>query len=105
VEKYAWHAVVKEGCMEEYIRRHAALWPEMKAALKAAGICNYTIWAMGNQLFGYYECEKGIAYAIRAQHDSPVVQKWEQHMTDIMIMERDPITGAQPELKKVFELD
>lgn len=48
MEKYAWKATVKEGMLEEYQRRHDNIWPELKELLKAAGICNYTIWNVGN---------------------------------------------------------
>ncbi len=105
MEKYAWHAKIKEGTLEEYTRRHNEIWPEMKQVLKDAGICNYTIWNMGTEMFGYYECEKGIEYAARVQSESPVVKKWDAYMKDILIMEMDPVTGAQPLLKKVFEMD
>lgn len=59
MEKVTWRAVIKEGMVKEYIKRHDEIWPEMVETLKAAGICNYTIWLDGNSLFGYYECEKG----------------------------------------------
>ena len=58
MEKYAWTAKIKEGKKEEYIRRHNEIWPELVKVLKDAGICNYTIWNVGNELFGYYECKK-----------------------------------------------
>ena len=105
MEKYAWKATVKEGCLEEYCRRHDEIWPELKALLKEAGICNYTIWNVGNELFGYYECEKGIAYAARMQAESEIVARWDVYMKDVMVMEMDPVTGAQPMLKQVFELE
>lgn len=105
MEKYAWKATIKEGRLDEYIRRHDNIWPEMKALLKSAGICNYTIWNTGNELFGYYECEHGVEYAAKGQAESPIVDKWNEFMKDIMIMEMDPVTGAQPLLKKVFTLD
>jgi len=105
MEKYAWKAVVKEGCLEEYRRRHDEIWPEMVELLKKAGICNYTIWVCGNELFGYYECEKGIDYAAKVQRESEIVDKWNEYMDDVMVMEMDPETGAQPQLTKVFELD
>ena len=105
MEKYAWKATIKEGCLEEYIKRHKEIWPEMKEVLKQAGIKNYTIWNVGLEMFGYYECEKGIEYASKIQNESEVVKKWDEYMKDILIMEKDPITGAQPLLKKVFELD
>ncbi len=102
MEKYAWKGLIKEGAIEEYVRRHDALWPEMKEVLAAAGIKNYTIWNVGNELFGYYECEKGIEYAARVQRESEVVDRWNEYMKDILVMEMDPVTGAQPQLKKVF---
>ncbi len=102
MEKYAWKAFIKEGAYEEYCRRHDEIWPEMIAVLKEAGIKNYTIWNVGNELFGYYECEKGVEHAARVQSESPVVKKWDEYMADIMIMEKDPVTGAQPLMKQVF---
>ncbi len=105
MEKYAWKGSVKEGCMEEYIRRHDEIWPEMLEVLKGAGIRNYTIWNVGHELFGYYECEKGVDFAAAYQANSPVVDRWNEYMKDILIMEMDPVTGAQPMLRKVFEMD
>ena len=105
MEKYAWKATVKEGCLEEYCRRHDEIWPEMKALLKQAGICNYTIFANGEELFGYYECEKGIAFAEKTQAESPIVDRWNAYMHDILELEMDPETGAQPKLEPVFRLD
>ena len=102
MEKYAWKAKIVDGAINEYIRRHDALWDEMKEVLSNAGIVNYTIWNVGNELFGYYECEKGIEYAAKVQRESPIVDKWNEYMKDILIMELDPETGAQPQLKKVF---
>ena len=95
MERYAWKATVKEGMLEEYTRRHNEIWPELVAVLKQAGIANYTIWNTGNELFGYYECEKGADYAARIQAESEVV----------MVMEMDPVTGAQPKMACVFRLD
>ena len=50
MERFAWKAVVKDGMLDEYINRHANIWPEMKDVLKKAGISNYTIWNTGNEL-------------------------------------------------------
>ena len=102
MEKYAWSAKVKEGCLEEYRKRHDNIWQELKQVLELAGIKNYTIWAEGNKLFGYYECEKGIEHALKVQKESPIIAKWNEYMKDILIMEMNE-KGGQPELKKVFE--
>lgn len=104
MEKYAWKAFIKDGYKEEYRKRHNEIWPEMIEVLKTAGIKNYTIWNTGNELFGYYECEKGIEFAAKVQSESPVVKKWDKYMKDILIMKIDPVTKVQPLLEKVFEL-
>lgn len=102
MEKYAWSAKLKAGKAEEYKRRHDEIWQEMKDVLASAGIVNYSIWLKGETLFGYYECEKGVKYAAKIQAESPVVKKWDEYMKDVMEMEADPETGAQPLLTQVF---
>ena len=103
MEKYAWKGLIVEGSIDEYIKRHDEIWPEMKEVLEKAGIVNYSIWNVGNELFGYYECEKGVEYAAKVQAESEVVDRWNEYMKDILIMEMDPETGAQPKLHQVFE--
>ena len=105
MERYAWQARVLEGKLDEYIKRHDEIWPELIDVLKKAGIGNYTIWNSGTTLFGYNECEKGVEYSARVQAESPVVKRWNEYMKDVMVMEMDPETGAQPLLKKVFVMD
>jgi L-rhamnose mutarotase len=102
MEKYAWCGKIVPGMQEEYKKRHDNIWPEMKEVLAKAGIVNYSIWMQGEELFGYYECEKGVDYAAKVQAESGVVKKWDEYMKDILIMEKDPVTGAQPLLTQVF---
>ncbi|MFI3312546.1 MAG: L-rhamnose mutarotase [Eubacteriales bacterium] len=104
MERYAWKARVLPGMLGEYIRRHDEIWPELKEVLTQAGIRNYTIWNVGNDLFGYYECDS-VEQAAKIQADSPVVDRWNVYMKDVMVMEMDPKTGAQPLLKQVFLFD
>ena len=105
MERYAWKATVKEGMLEEYVRRHNEIWPELTEVLRQAGIRNYTIWNCGSELFGCYECEKGADYAAAVQAGSPVVDRWNDYMKDVMVMEMDPVTGAQPRLTQVFLME
>lgn len=105
MEKYAWKAEILEGKKDEYVKRHNEIWQEMKEVLKKAGIRNYSIWICGNELFGYYECEHGVAYAGKVQAESEVVEKWNEYMKDVMIMPIDERTGAQPLLEQVFEFN
>ncbi len=103
MERYAWKAKVLPGKLEEYTRRHAEIWPEMVEVLKAAGMENYSIWITGDTLFGYYEC-RSVEEAARIQAESPVVDKWNEYMKDVMVMEMDPVTGAQPMMTEVWYL-
>jgi len=105
MERYAWKAAIKPGMTQEYIRRHDEIWPEMKEVLSKAGICNYTIWLSGNEVFGYYECLHGAEFAAKVQASSDVVDRWNEYMKDVMVMEMDPDTGAQPLMKQVFLFD
>ena len=101
MERFAWKARVLPGKLAEYRRRHDEIWPEMTALLNEAGIHNYTIWNINDELFGYYECES-VAEAARIQAESPVVDRWNEYMDDVMKMEMDPVTGAQPPMVQVF---
>ena len=105
MEKYAWRGKIVPGMQEEYKKRHDNIWPEMKEVLANAGIVNYSIWMQGEELFGYYECEKGAEYAAAVQAGSPVVDRWNDYMKDVMVMEMDPVTGAQPRLTQVFLME
>ena len=104
MERYAWKAKIVDGTINEYEKRDNEIWPEMIEVLKSAGIRNYTIWNVGNELFGYYECDS-IEYASQIQNSSDIVKKWDEYMKDILIMEKDPVTGAQPMLKQVFSME
>lgn len=80
MEHMAWKGRIKPGCKAEYQKRHAEIWPEMVQVLKDAGICNYSIFYCNDELFGYYECEKGVAYAEKVQAESPVVARWNEYI-------------------------
>ena len=103
MERYAWKCRVK-GDIAEYKRRHDEIWPEMKEVLAAAGITNYSIWNVGDELFGYYECKHGIEYAAKVQNESPVIERWNEYMADILELEMEP-NGAQKKLVEVFRFE
>ena len=105
MERYFWRAKIIDGKKEEYIRRHNEIWQEMKDILKQAGICNYSIWIDGNDVFGYYECKFGVDFAAKTQNESKIVLKWNEYMKDVMVMGHDEKTGAQPKADEVFYLE
>lgn len=105
MEKFVWKGKILDNRIDEYIERHDKIWPKMKEALKQAGICNYSIWLNGDEIFGYYECEKGVKYAREFQDNSPVVKEWDEYMKDILVTEKDPSTGETVKFKQAFYLE
>ncbi len=101
-ERVAFVLTVKPDRVDEYVRAHAAVWPEMLAALKEAGYRNYTIFRDGNRMFGYVETDDAAASAA-AMERSPVNARWQDAMAELL-EERVPDAGP-PALTEVFRLD
>ncbi|MGM9427291.1 L-rhamnose mutarotase [Hydrogenophaga sp. MI9] len=83
-EKHAFRMFLNPGCVDEYRRRHDAIWPELVSLLKDSGIEDYSIYldAEHHVLFGVLRRRAGHSMASLPQH--PVMQRWWQHMKDIM---------------------
>ena len=92
-----------KGFEAEYKKRHNALWPELAALLKAAGISEYSIFLdeTTNALFGFLKAADPAA--LDNLPASPVMQRWWQHMADIMESHPDNSPVSVP-LKEVFYL-
>lgn len=104
MQRRIWKARLMPGMLNEYVRRHNEIWPEMVQALRACGIHNYTIWNHGEELIGYYECpdlEMADQYKVR----SDVMRKWSVSMAGIMEMITDSESGLPLQYTQVFELD
>ena len=92
------------GAEDEYRRRHAAVWPEMLAELRAAGARNYSIFLHGSDLFGYLEVEDFDRFqAFMAA--SEVNARWQAAMGVLIDPFTDPATGFHRQLHEVFHLD
>ncbi len=88
----------------EYIRHHERIWPEIEAAIREAGIRNYTIFCRqtgadasqgGDELFGYYEYVGPPAeYAARMRRlaAAPRMREW----WDLMEAMQIPHPRRQP---------
>ncbi|MDR1813819.1 MAG: L-rhamnose mutarotase [Tannerella sp.] len=91
---------LKPGFEAEYEKRHAALWPELRALLSENGVSDYSI---------YWDRETNILFAsqkVSGEESSqdmganPIVQKWWAYMADIMVVNPDnsPVTIPLQEL-------
>ena len=96
MQRRAFSLRIKPGVKEEYKRRHDEIWPEMRQMLKDAGLRDYSIWMVGDDLlFGYYETDDD-DYATKFQAASGVGQQWGAHMADLIETKTMPDGTIQP---------
>jgi L-rhamnose mutarotase len=78
---------VRPGREEEYLARHAAIWPELEQLFFANGIRRYEI---------HLHRETGLLFAFRlvegdadpgAVLHHPVMQRWRAHMADVLVQD------------------
>jgi len=95
---------VKPEMLDEYIRRHTPVWPEMLAEIAAAGRRNYSLFlADGGRLIGYYETDDDAA-AQAYLAASEIAATWEAQMAPFFVgLEGRPDQAATP-LTEVFNL-
>jgi L-rhamnose mutarotase len=93
---------VRPECVEEYVRTHQEVWPEMLEAIRNAGVRNYTIFRHGNQMFGYFEADD-LEAAARYLAEQEVSARWQDAMAELL--EQRVPAGGPPPLEAVFRLD
>jgi L-rhamnose mutarotase len=103
MEKIAFKMILRPGCKDEYVARHRALWPELAALLKEAGVSDYTIFLdeATHTLFAV-QLTTGAASS-QDLRTHPVVQRWWAYMADLMETNPDQSPVSVP-LEKVFHL-
>ena len=76
---------LREGKEAEYERQHAAVWPDVLAAIGRSGLANMSIYRYGRWLFMYFELPDGMtleeAGAIIDADESS--RRWEQSMHEL----------------------
>jgi L-rhamnose mutarotase len=104
MQRIAFMMRIKPGTQEEYRRRHREVWPELLTDLKRAGCKNYSIYLRNTELFAYMEVDDFQSY-LEIMSASRASERWEAHMSDILIRETEVATGFPPVLEEVFHLD
>ena len=104
MEKFAFRMKLHPGREDEYRRRHDAIWPELAALLREAGISDYSIHLdrETGTLFGVLWRRDG--HGMDALPGHPVMRRWWAHMADIMETNPDGSPVAVP-LETVFHLE
>jgi L-rhamnose mutarotase len=93
---------VRPERLDDYVAAHRDVWPEMLAALKGAGIRNYSIFRAGYEVFGYFEADD-LEAAAHFLAEQPVCARWQDAMAELLD-ERVPDAGPPP-LEEIFRLD
>ena len=95
---------LKPGFEDEYKKRHAALWPQMREMLKEQGVGNYSIFLdeQTHILFAYQEVTGD--GGSQDLGDKEIVQKWWDYMADIMEVNPDNSPVSIP-LEEMFYME
>ena len=102
--RYAFKMFLRPGRREEYKRRHDAIWPELKALLKQAGLSSYSIHLDEETNILFARLERSEAHGMEDLPRNPVMRRWWEYMADIMRTHPDGRPVAIP-LDEMFYLE
>lgn len=105
MERIGFQLTIRPELLDEYLVRHAPVWPEMLAEIARAGRRNYTLFlGEGGTLFGYYETDDDAAAQAHLAA-SPIAARWEAEMSRFFVdLDGRPDQAATP-LTEVFHLE
>lgn len=106
MQRVGFRLQVRPEMMDEYVRRHAEVWPDMLQALRETGWTNYTLFLdrSDGTLFGYFETPD-LAAAKVGMAAREVNARWQADMAPFFIA----LDGKRPDegflqLEDVFYL-
>ncbi len=95
---HAFKMQLKPGVVDEYRRRHDAIWPELSALLTDSGIHDYSIFLdeATLSLFAVLKLAEDNRQAELPDH--PVMKRWWDYMAPLMEVQPDnrPVETALP---------
>lgn len=96
---------VKPDRLDEYTRRHAAVWPEMLAALRETGWHNYSLFLRPDGLLvGYFETAD-LDAALSGMAAKQVNDRWQNEMAPFFEGQDGRPDNGIAALEEVFHLD
>lgn len=103
MEKIAFTMRLKPGVAAEYEQRHDALWPDLGAALKQAGISDYSIFLAPDDVTLFAVLWRTTDHGMAALPEADVMKRWWAFMADLMDTHADHSPVVTP-LRQVFHL-
>ena len=102
--RHAFKMKLRPGVAAVYKKRHDELWPELAAALKAAGVSDYSIF-LDEETLTLFAVQKLSHGNTAAQlPNSPILREWWDYMAPLMEVHPDHSPVEKP-LREVFHLD
>lgn len=103
--RVAFRLRVKPELLDEYLRRHDPVWPEMLEEIAAAGRRDYSIFHLGGgELIGFYVTDDDQA-AKRYLAQSAVASHWEEDMARFFVAQEGRADQNAETLPEVFHLE
>ena len=107
MQRVCFRLQIRKDKMDEYVRRHSIVWPEMLAALSETGWTNYSLFLDRNDgtLVGYLETPS-LAAAKAGMEKKEINAKLQEEMAEFFVA----LEGKRPdegflELEEVFHLN
>ena len=104
VRRYCFLLQVRPEKIPEYRERHAHVWPDMLAALKASGWHNYSIFLRPDGLLVGYVEAADLAAAQAAMARTEVNGRWQAEMAEFFVSDGAPDKNFQL-LDEIFHLE
>jgi len=105
MERVCFLLKVKKDRLQEYKKRHKAVWPEMLDALRKTGWHNYSLFLREDGLLvGYFETPS-LKRALKGMARTEVNERWQREMAELF----EALDGRRPDesflrLEEVFYL-
>ena len=106
MQRVCFQLQVRKDRIDEYKRRHGAVWPDMLDALASTGWHNYSLFLRDDGLLiGYFETPS-LKHALEGMAATDVNRRWQAEMAEFF----EELDGRRPDegflvLEEVFHLD
>ncbi|MGO2091216.1 L-rhamnose mutarotase [Microbacterium gubbeenense] len=103
--RIAFRLRVKSEMLDEYLRRHDPVWPDMLEEIAASGRRNYSIFHLGGgELVGFYETDDDTASKAYLA-TSEVAARWEADMARFFVDQDGRADQNADTFPEVFHLE
>ena len=104
MNRHAFKMQLHPGVVDEYRRRHDEIWPELSAALSAAGVSDYSIF-LDEETLTLFACLKRTDdHTMDDLPSLPIMKKWWAWMAPLMASNPDN-SPVVKDLVEVFHMD